>query len=342
MCRVVNLLDEWDAVQPTWDQFVLDHPKGSIFHSSPMIRVFRRAKHHEVLPLAALGPKGEIIALLVAVRVQTLPDPLGRLSSRSILYAEPLCHDNEPSIDALAELVRQHDRQLRRRILFTEIRPLWAPGPERVALERCGYQYLDYLNFVVDLTQPVEVLWANLRQSARRGVRKCEKYGLHRVDIDTPEGVAMMYDFFEMSFSHAEVPLAHVSLFEAAYEILGPLGQLKLQALYDGKKALGAGAMLAFKDQVYAWYNGVERHNSFSPIDYQTWYEFVWGHESGYARYDFGGAGWPDIPYGVRDYKAKFGGELVRYGRYRKVYSPWKLALAEKAYAVGRSIISPK
>jgi len=105
---------------------------------------------------------------------------------------------------------------------------------------------------------------------------------------------------------------------------------------------MGVGVLLTFKDQVYAWYNGVERVGSFSPFDYLTWHQFVWGHEHGYRRYDFGGAGWPDVPYGVRDYKAKFGGELVRYGRYRKVYSPWKMALAEKAYEIGRSVISPK
>jgi hypothetical protein len=44
----------------------------------------------------------------------------------------------------------------------------------------------------------------------------------------------------------------------------------------------------------------------------------------------------------VREYKAKFGGELVCYGRYRKVYSPWKLRLAERAYQFGRTVIAPK
>jgi serine/alanine adding enzyme len=340
--RVVNLLDDWDAIQSSWDGFVQEHAKGSIFHSSPMIRVFQSAKNHTVLPLAALGPDGDIVALLVAVRVQTLPDPLGRVSSRSILYAEPLCRDDEQSIDALTQLIRRHDRQMGRRVLFTEVRPLWAPGPERVALERCGYKFLDYLNFVVDLSQPLDVLWSNMRQSARRGVRKCEKHGLHLRNIDTMEGVELMYRFLEMSYAHAQVPLAHRSLFQAAYRVLQPLGRLKLRAVYDGDKPMGAGALLAFKDQVFAWYNGAERLANFSPFDYLTWNEFAWGHEQGYRRYDFGGAGWPDVPYGVRDYKSKFGGELVRYGRYRRVYSPWKMVLAERAYSLGRSIISPK
>ncbi len=341
-CQVVNLFDHWDALRPAWDQYVLDHRKGSIFHASQMIDVFRSAKHHQVLPLAALDAGGQITAMLVAVRVQTLPDPLGRISSRSILYAEPLCHDEPSSIDALTELVRRHDRHMRHRVLFTEIRPLRAPGPERIALERCGHKYLDYLNYVVDLTQSLADLWSNMRQSARRGVRKCEKAAFELRSLTKPENVDLVYRFLEMSYRHAKVPLADRSLFEAAFRILQPLGQIRLQGVYDGPRPLGAGVLLAFKDQTFAWYNGVERMGSFSPFDYLTWNEFAWGHENGYSCYDFGGAGWPEVPYGVRNYKAKFGGELVRYGRYRKVYSPWKMALAEKAYAIGRSVISPK
>ncbi len=62
----------------------------------------------------------------------------------------------------------------------------------------------------------------------------------------------------------------------------------------------------------------------------------------GYATYDLGGAGWANEPYGVRDFKAKFRGELVSYGRYRKVYSPLKLTLAEEGYASLRKWVNPQ
>ena len=34
------------------------------------------------------------------------------------------------------------------------------------------------------------------------------------------------------------------------------------------------------------------------------------------------GAGTPDSDYGVREFKSKFGGELVEYGRYVKINKP--------------------
>jgi hypothetical protein len=72
----------------TWNRFVYAHPKGSIFHTPYMVEVFKATKQHEPLALLALDTTGAILALLVAVRVQTLPDPLGIISSRSIWYAE--------------------------------------------------------------------------------------------------------------------------------------------------------------------------------------------------------------------------------------------------------------
>jgi lipid II:glycine glycyltransferase (peptidoglycan interpeptide bridge formation enzyme) len=66
------------------------------------------------------------------------------------------------------------------------------------------------------------------------------------------------------------------------------------------------------------------------------WFELRWAHDNGFSVYDSGGAGQPDVPYGVRKFKSKFGGRLVQYGRYRRVNSPWRLAIAERAYELNR------
>ena len=41
----------------------------------------------------------------------------------------------------------------------------------------------------------------------------------------------------------------------------------------------------------------------------------MWGAENGYRLCNFGGAGKRDEEYGVRDFKAKFGGELICFAR---------------------------
>lgn len=345
--KVVNLFDSQQSDDAgltceLWDRYVDEHPKGSIFHTSPMIRAMQSAKNHSVLPLAALDSSGNIVAMLVGVRVQTLPDPLGRISSRSIFYAEPICNEDSLAVDALQALIEEHDQSMSGRVLFAEVRPLCASGTERSALEQEGYEFTDYLNYVIDLNQPLETLWSKLTKSARRGVRQCEKRGFHIRELESREDVHLLYEFLKSTYRRAQVPLADVSLFEAVFDELHPRGMIQLLATYDGDTPMAMDSLLTYKGRTFAWYGGLERVTGVSPFDYLQWYEIVWAKEHGSQIYDFGGAGLPNEPYGVREYKAKFGGELVCFGRYRKVYSQWKMRLARHAYQIGRAVVAPK
>lgn len=340
--RIVNLMTDWRRLQPAWDDFVDGHSKGGIFHTSDMVRVFETAKGYSPLPLAAIGPDGEIRAMLVAVRVQTLPSPFGGVSSRSIWFSEPLCRDDSASIDALCKLIELHDRVMCRKTLFAEVRPLYAPGPENIALEQCGYAHLEYLNYIVDLTKSKEELWSRVRPKARTSIRKCERQGFNIRHESGDHAIDRLCHFLKLTFQRAQVPLPDRSLFEAARDVLEPKGRIKFVAAYDGDEPVGMDAMLVFKDRVFGWYGGSLLMKGVSPFEYMQWNEIAWGTESDCKIYDFGGAGWPNEPYGVRDFKARFGGELVCYGRYRKVYAPRLLSLAERAFSLSRSLLSPK
>jgi CelD/BcsL family acetyltransferase involved in cellulose biosynthesis len=340
--EIVNLLDDWVAIRPLWDRFVADHPKGYVFHTSDIVRVYRAAKGHRPLALASLGPDGQLAALLVSVRVQTLPPPMGRLSSRAIMYAEPLCRYNSVGSEGLARLIAHHDAVLRRSVLFTEVRPLHAPGIEKCVLEQAGYKHLDYLNYLNDVTQPPDTMWKNLHKSAKRAIRSCEKRGLSVREVQAETAVDQLYPLLKLSFSHSGVPLVDRSLFDATAEEMHPRGMTRFFAVFDGTTAVAMDLMLTYKDRIYFWYGGVARSAAGTPCSLLRWFELLWAHDHGFTICDSGGAGWPNEPYGVRDFKRKFGGELVQFGRYRKVYAPWKLALAEQAYKLRRSMFSQK
>ena len=330
---IVSTLDE-----ERWNSFVCEHPKGSIFHTSYMMEVFRGTKHYYPLFLAALDASGEVAALLLSVRIQTLPDPLGIVSSRAVFYAEPICRDDACGVESLAALLTEHDRQMRNRTLFAEVRPIKAAGAERRALEQCGYKYEDYLNFLIDLDVPAGDLWSQLSNTCRANIRRGHKRGVHAEDATTEEGLDTLYDFLKLTYDYAKVPLADKSLFATALRVLQPHDMVRIFVAYHEDKPVGACIVLLYKKVVYEWYWGVERTKSIYPAECITWHRIEWGQQNGYAQYDFGGAGWPNKPYGVRDFKAKFGGKLVNYGRYRKIYSPLRFTLASKSYDLARSI----
>ena len=63
-------------------------------------------------------------------------------------------------------------------------------------------------------------------------------------------------------------------------------------------------------------------HKGIRPSSVATWFGIKYAAENGCKRFDFMGAGKPDEPYGVRDFKAEFGGKLVEYGRFLMICKP--------------------
>jgi lipid II:glycine glycyltransferase (peptidoglycan interpeptide bridge formation enzyme) len=66
----------------------------------------------------------------------------------------------------------------------------------------------------------------------------------------------------------------------------------------------------------------LRRYQSKRPNDILYWEAIKWGCKNDYKIFDFGGAGSPGKKYGVREFKEKFGGNLVNHGRFIKAYKP--------------------
>ena len=322
---------------PRWDAYVASHPQGTIFHTCGMLRAYATAPKHEVLAMAAVGDDHSIQAIVPAVKVSTLSGIGSHISSRSIWYAEPICEPTEQGRAALDQLTQLHDRRARS-CLFTEIRNIAAAQHERPVLEDRGYQYKDYLNYVVDTSDSVENLFSRVSKSTRNKIRRTEKRGV-AIELDNSHAaIERMYRMVRESYARSEVPLADETLFHAALDELPENVQVRV-ALHESDVIAG-GISLVYGERFYAWYGGSLRQNGLSPFDLLTWDEIKWSAKNGLRYYDFGGAGWPDEEYGPREFKKKFGGDLVDYGRYRRIPSPLKLKLAESAYQIARSVIS--
>ena len=130
------------------------------------------------------------------------------------------------------------------------------------------------------------------------------------------------------------------SLFQSAFQVLDKRGMFKLfLARLDGR-AIGAMSLLIHKNVVTYWYTGTLREFSkYRANDYLVWHALEWSRENGYHNFDFGGGGKPDEEYGVRDFKAKFGGELVNYGRNIRVHSRLRLNASKLGYQLLRSFL---
>ena len=115
---------------PEWDGFVESHVKGTIYHTSAMIRTMALTKGNSPFSHAAVDQLGRICAMLVAVKVSTLGRWADPFAARSIFYAEPIYLNTIDGQNGVMQLVRHHDRYMRGRTLFAEVRPFYAPPVE--------------------------------------------------------------------------------------------------------------------------------------------------------------------------------------------------------------------
>ena len=64
----------------------------------------------------------------------------------------------------------------------------------------------------------------------------------------------------------------------------------------------------------------------------------MWGIDNNYEIFDFGGAGDPNKPYGVRDHKLKFSGELIEFGRFEKIHKPLMMKISKFGLKIYKKI----
>ena len=153
---------------------------------------------------------------------------------------------------------------------------------------------------------------------------------LYRTKVKTP---LLPVEFFVQAYKQG---VGHFLLIRHEGKIIGgsmvvkkptpdtPPGPLSEGRENADENAIGNGV-------VYEWYEcGMNAaYKEQYPSVMATWAGMQYAHEQGCARYDMMGAGVPGVPYGVRDFKAEFGGTQVEHGRWLYVAKPWLYAIGK-------------
>ena len=219
--------------------------------------------------------------------------------------------------------------------IYIEIRNFNDYSRWRGAFEKAGFAYQPHLNFHVDCTDK-QMMWERLSDNRKRQIRRAD-LGFKNEQV-TEEDVREWYGILqELYRTKVKTPLLPVEFFVQAYKqgvghfllirhegkIIGgsmvvkkptpntPPGPLSEGRENADENAIGNGV-------VYEWYEcGMNAaYKEQYPSVMATYAGMCYAAEEGIGRYDMMGAGVPDVPYGVRDFKAEFGGELVEHGRF--------------------------
>jgi serine/alanine adding enzyme len=331
---------------PEWDRFVLEHPQGSVFHTTSMIRCDELTPNRVPFAYGAIDSEGRLCALLVAVRVSTLNVAAGQIASRSIMEAEPIFNRTESGRKGIVDLLEHHDQQMSRKVLFSEIRPFHQPADhaqfsEGNLLTTAGYSQLGYINYEMELSSCEDELFRRLGSKRRNNVRSANRRGVHVREVSGQSGRDQLYAMLSHSYSRVKIPLVDRSLFESAAEQL-PEEYFRIYTAYYQGDPVASGCFLAFKDRIICWYVGSLRLKGIAATTSVFWHAMKTFGSEGYRIFDFAGGGWQNEHYGPGRFKAQFGGTVTNHGRYRKIYAPWKLRVAQTIYDRFRVYLAPK
>ena len=246
---------------------------------------------------------------------------------RAIIIGGPLLAEDisEEELSALLNTVKNlpslQGRAGERLPIYIETRNFHDYSRWRHVFEQCGFAYQPHLNFHVD-TSSVEVVDKNLGKSRKRDIRTTIRDGVTPVLNPTIEQVCEYYAILkDLYTTKVKTPLFSWHFFEQLYHTAH--GRFILTE-YQGKIIGGTVCVVLPNRAVYEWFvcgvDGVYEH--IFPSSYATYLGIRYAAENGCQIFDMMGAGKPEEAYGVRDFKARFGGEQVEYGRYLCVRKP--------------------
>ena len=298
-----------------WQSLVERSPYATWFQT-PEAYAFYASLPDELTPFTVgVDEDGQLMGVVVGYTTRET-NPIKQLfTCRSIVIGGPLL-DESISDNAVTALLCAVKRVTRSSI-YVETRNFHDYSRWRYIFEQCGFAYQPHLNIQVACT--AEHAMSEQRQ---RQVRKALKNGVVITEAQSEQEVCDWYQILRQLYRQkVRTPLWSEVFFLQFYR--NGVGKFLLLK-YEGKVIGGMMCPIFSGKAIYEWYVcGLdEEYREQYPSVMATYAAIEYAKQNGLPVFDFMGAGVPNKPYGVRDFKMEFGGEVVEYGRYLYIRKP--------------------
>lgn len=329
-CRLLTSAAEIDAA--AWDDFVARHPRGNIFHTRDYWRLTGSAPGSSAIVVCCAGSEG-IRGILVAAVIRSLPWPFTVTGSRAVVWGGPLADGDDPFITGL--LLDAFVRLSAPLVLYAQVRNLTPVTALHDTFLSHGFTFTPHLDIHIDLSHGAGEVWKGMHAVRRKQINRSKRRGVTVAEADATCSVTMSrcYSLLKALCRRERLPCPPESFFTRAAAILSPGGRLRLFTALSDSLIIGFRMVLCHGGMVYDWYAASDSgHLDKYPNDILPWAIMEVMAGEGYRLFGFGGAGRPGERYGVRDYKMRFGGQVVSCGRYTRPYRPLLYRLVMTAY----------
>ena len=236
-------------------------------------------------------------------------------SRRAIINGGPYLAEDITDAE-VAKLLKKCKSGLKGKCIYIETRNFEDYSKYKDVFKSIEFDYEPHYNFKID-TSSIEIVKGHLGKSRKRDIRTSFRDGAEIVEAQNINEVKELYLLLQDLYkTKVKTPLFPFAFFEQLFH--SKFGKILL-VKSDGI-ILGGTVLVCGFDTVYEWFVcGLESNDGgIYPSTLATYGGIQHAAEHGHKCFDMMGAGAPnDGGYGVRDFKAKFGGELVEYGRFK-------------------------
>jgi len=338
----VNVITEVDEeLKIQWEKFVFEHPNGNIFQSPEYYKLILDSKILKPVVVILLDENKNIVGVLIGVIQKENIPIISYFTARCIVWGGPLVKNNNPIL--VKTVISKFNKELKNKVIYSQFRNIFETNAIREEFLNAGFEYIDHLDIHNNLSEGTDYILKNMNSERRHNIRRAERKELEFIELNTRENLIIAYNLIKDTYSRLRLPLYPFEVFESAFNNLAAKKILRIFAVRLKEKIISVRLVLCHKDMIYDWYAGTDDdYLKYYPNDYLPFKVMEWGAINNYKYFDFGGAGKPNVPYGVRDYKLKFGGQLVNYGRYQKIYNVIVYSLAARSYLLVKKLIKKK
>ena len=312
---MITLLTYSEINTTAWQTLVDSSPYATWFQT-PEAYQFYVVNKEEMMPFAiGVEEDGHLTGVIVGYTTQEKNPIKQYFTCRSIIIGGPLL-DEHISNDALSALLLAAKRVTQNSI-YLETRNFQNYSHWRYLFEVCGFLYQPHLNIQVACTATHTMSEQRIRQ-----VKKALKNGATICEAQSEQEIRDWYRILSQHYREkVRTPLFSEEFFLQFYR--NGVGKYLL-VKHQGKVIGGMMCPILKNKAIYEWYVcGLdEEYREQYPSVMATYAAIEYAKTNALPLFDFMGAGKPDVPYGVRDFKMEFGGELVEHGRFLCMRKP--------------------
>jgi serine/alanine adding enzyme len=339
----VSLINPKDPRFIFFEQFLQDHPDAHFFQSGGFYKFIEEIENYAPLLFIAEDEFEKIRGSLLAVIQRGNNKFLSHLSSGIIIRGGPLIDPSFNSQVVLNDLLAQLIHITRKQALIIQFRNFTDLQDNHEIFEKYNFKFHEHQNLITETKNENDV-WNKLSKTRKRQISKSIKNGASVVEDPTIEEFRQFFNILQDLYqTKIHKPLPHWHFFQKFYDETKN-SSFGIIHLIKYKDEVIGGILCPFSERkmLHEWYVcGLDKKYSTHgvyPSVLATWSAINYAVKNNFESFDFMGLGNPKNEYGVRDFKLRFGGVLVNYGRFQRINNYPLYLFALTGYKILRSI----